>query len=108
MTQREKSDIQEKKIAKASGGKRVSGSGSSAELKGDIQYAGVLRQDKRTEKDSIGIKVKDLFKVEFEAMNRGKLPIFSIGFDHYPSQEWIAFPEWWVRDQQWWKDLKDG
>lgn len=108
ITQRQKSDIREKKLAQESGGRRVSGSGSSAELKGDISYKGVVRQDKRSEKESIAIKVKDLIKIEFEAMNRGKLPAFSIGFDKFPQENWIAFPEWWVRDQDWWKELRDA
>lgn len=107
MTERQRSDKREKKIAQESGGRRVSGSGSSAELKGDITYRGVLRQDKRTGRESIGIKLADLIKIEFEAMNRGKVPVFSIGFDGQ-NQEWVAFPDWWLRNQTWWKVLRDG
>lgn len=107
MTEREKSDRREKKIAKESGGIRVSGSGSTAENKGDVKYSGVLRQDKRSGKGSIPIKLSELIKIEFQAMNRGKVPVFSVGFDGQ-DQEWIAFPNWWLKDQQWWKELRDG
>ncbi len=105
-TERQKSDRREKRLAKEEGGKRVAGSGSTPFKKEDVEFKGVLLQDKRTAGRSISVKIDDLYNLEYHAMNAGKVPVFSFLFG--AEQEWIAFPRWWLKNQAWWRDLKAG
>ena len=107
MTERQKSDRREKQIAKEEGGRRVSGSGSSSVAKEDIRYNGVLQQDKRSGSKSQSLKLEDFFKLEYHALNAGKLPVFSIAFDN-TGIDYVGFPKWWLRNQSWWLELKEG
>lgn len=104
LSERQKSDRREEWLAKELGGKRVAGSGSSKEKKGDIKFAHVLMEDKRTAGKSLAIQVAWLEKIEREALACGRIPAFSFGFDA-SDQQWIAFPRWWLRDESWWQTL---
>lgn len=75
---------------------RVSGSGSSAEKKGDLKSESYLLQAKRTDKKSFMVKLDDLRKAEREAMNLGKKPLFVVGFyaGDRVTDEWVFFPKW--------------
>lgn len=109
LSERQKSDRREEWLAKELGGKRVSGSGSSKEKKGDNRFTHALLEDKRTAAKSISIQSSWLEKIEQEALNCGKLPVFSFGFDGRVPEEWdntwVSFPIWWLKDQEWWKEL---
>lgn len=95
----------ELRLARDYGGERVKGSGSGKLKKGDVSFANALLQDKHTIRKSISIKKSDLELIEQEAMTRGKVPFFSIGFEdrEHPynnrsSVTWFAFPEWWLKN----------
>lgn len=106
-TQRQLSDKREHQIAKEEGGRRVVASGSTSMKKEDVQYRGVLQQDKRSSSKSQSIKLEDFFKLEYHALNAGKLPVFSFAFDN-TEIDYVAFPRWWLKDQGWWRELKKG
>ena len=76
--------------------KRVKGSGSSAEKKGDLKSENYLVQAKRTDKKSFTVKLDDLRKAEREAMNLGKKPLFIVGFyeNDRVVDEWVFVPKW--------------
>jgi len=101
---REIGDQYERAKAKELGGRRVSGSGSTKELKQDINFNRAKMQVKYTEKDSISIKYKDLHQCQEDAMNCGKVPLFLIGVKA-AQEEWIMLPKWYVKNQDWWKSL---
>ena len=106
---RKKSDRREGRLAEELGGKRVRGSGSGRFNKEDISFIHALLQDKSTGQQSLSIHKKDLITLEGNALLSGKVPIFSFGFTcpTAPDYEWIAFPVWWLKDQLWWKGLKE-
>ena len=105
MTERQKSDRREEWLAKELGGKRVAGSGSSREKKGDVKFGHFLMEDKRTAGKSLAIQVAWLEKIEREALACGKTPVFSFGFDKC-EQDWVAFPLWWVKSEEWWEEFR--
>ena len=96
MTNRKRGDKDEKRFAKAHGGKRIAGSGSSREKKGDILLGEFLVQNKSTSSQTFSIRVGDLNKIEVEALNRGKKPalVMTQYVNNSPTCEWIAFPVW--------------
>jgi hypothetical protein len=96
LSNRKRGDRDEKRFVKAHGGKRVAGSGSSAEKKGDVEMGEFLVQNKCTTQKSFGIKVADLQKIEVEALNRGKKPalVMTQYVNNSPVCEWMAFPVW--------------
>jgi len=103
MTEQQRRATQrELRLAKDHGGDRVRGSGSGPFKKGDVSFANALLQDKHTIKKSIAVKKSDLEQVEGEALMRGKVPFFSIGFEPTDPRErsvtWFAFPEWWLKN----------
>ena len=104
-SEREKSDRRERQIAREEHGKRVSGSGSTPFQKEDVTFKGVLMQDKRTASQSLSIKALDLKKLEYHAMNAGKVGVFSFAFDG-TDLEFYCFPKWFVQNQTWWQELK--
>lgn len=76
--------------------RRVSGSGSSVEKKGDLKSENYLIQAKRTDKESFTVKLDDLRQAEREAMNLGKKPLFIVGFyeNDRVVDEWVFMPKW--------------
>lgn len=76
--------------------RRIAGSGSSAEKKGDLKSENYLMQAKRTDKKSFTVKLDDLRKAEREAMNLGKKPLFIVGFyeNDRVVDEWVFMPKW--------------
>ena len=100
MTERQKSDKHEKRIAKELQGKRTKGSGSTPYQKEDVRLQWALIQAKRTDKKNITIERKTLERLEKNAMNIGKIPALCIGFgNEQETYDWIAFPLWLVREQ---------
>lgn len=73
-----RSQSQEKRIAKRSGGSRNAGSGNGWIRKGDVRSDGVLYEMKRTDKQQITIKLADLEKIRQEAWADGRSPRFHI------------------------------
>ena len=106
-SEREKSDKRERAIAHEEGGRRVAGSGSTPFQKEDVTFKGVLMQDKRTASQSLSIKALDLKKLEYHAMNAGKVGVLSFAFDG-TDLEFYCFPAWFVKNQNWWQELKRG
>lgn len=109
MTERQRSDRYEKRLAKQLGGQRIAGSGSSKEKPQDLKFVGALLQAKRTTAKSTVLHKRDLEQVEADALNAGRIPLFCVAFcsgADEPEQEWMAFPTWWVRQQPWWESFK--
>ena len=65
----------EKKLAEKLGGKRQPASGATPWAKGDIKFKDVLAEVKQTGKSRYTLKLKELFKIEKEAISDGKIPI---------------------------------
>lgn len=92
---KKKSDKQERRVAKALGGKTQKASGSMDFHKGDVKTIELLVEAKRTEKDSLSVKKEWLTKISREAMAYNKVPALSIEFentDKLVSRDWIAVP----------------
>lgn len=70
----------EQTIAKQTGGKRHTGSGSLWHKKSDASDSDFQYEDKYTENDKYVVKVAELRKIEKEALKLGKLPVFRFGF----------------------------
>lgn len=83
---------QEQRGASLYGGVRSPGSGNGAR-KGDVRVTGRTWRDlthqlweyKRTDKQQITLKAKDLEKIQREALSTGRYPVFGIevGGQHY-------------------------
>lgn len=104
---REWGEEYEKKVIKRLGGRHIPGSGSTAELKEDGDFPGIKLQVKGTQGDSVVIKVKDMGNLQKNSMNCGKIPVLFMGAP-YQGEEWIAFPEWFLKTTQFWSDLING
>jgi len=100
---------QEKKVAKALGGRRQPGSGAFGSLKGDVkrEHEGfpLLVECKRTGKLSLRLEVSHLTKITNEALASGRHPALAVQFDEHivggvarhrgeepASTDWIAVP----------------
>lgn len=95
---------QEKRIAKALGGKRQPGSGSSPYAKGDViqkspaghSLTKFLIECKQTKHKSLSIKGEWLTKISREAMAAGKEPALQFEIkgneDTFVEGDWIAVP----------------
>lgn len=77
---------QEKKIAKAYGGKKIKGSGNGKFQKGDVRAGRFLIEAKRTDAASIVLKREWLAKIEQEAFDDGKYPALEIQIQN---QDWV-------------------
>ena len=76
-----KSQDQEKRIAKATGGSRNAGSGNGWKRKHDVRsggHEGLLWEMKRTDKKQITIKASDLESVRKVAWSEGRTPVLHI------------------------------
>jgi hypothetical protein len=76
-----RSQLQEKRIAKSTGGSRNSGSGNGWQRKHDVRsggHEGFLWEMKRTDKKQITIKASDLDSVRKIAWQEGRTPVFHI------------------------------
>lgn len=76
-----KSQSQEKRVAKATGGTRNAGSGNGWQRKHDVRsggHEGFLWEMKRTDKKQITIKASDLDSVRKIAWSEGRTPLFHI------------------------------
>ena len=97
MTQGQISELQEERIAEILGGKRVKGSGSGKLNKQDVESKHALLQLKRTKGESLTVNKGDLIKLEQDALNRGKIPLFVMGFGEYQTEDWICVPAWFLK-----------
>jgi hypothetical protein len=101
-TNREVGEAYERLKIKELGGRHVSGSGSSRELKEDGDFPGAKLQVKSTTTRSITLQGKDLVNLQENAMNCGKTPVLLFGINHGEiSEEWVAVPLWMVRNSTW-------
>lgn len=75
------SQRQEKRIAKAIGGRTVGGSGNSWSNKGDIVADDLMVEAKWTGKNSFSISAALWRKVEVEAVRAGKIPVLAFRLD---------------------------
>ena len=93
-------DRDEKRFARSAGGKRIAGSGSSREKKGDVQVRDFLVQNKSSIGNSIGVKRQDLEDIQDQALNTGRYPAYVMSFydGPYLVTEWVAIPRWLVND----------
>lgn len=86
----------EDRIAKAVGGRRVPGSGSSMFAKGDVNEDSFLIECKLTEAGSLRVKQSWLEKITSEAEAQGKMPALAIeiqgGDRRLAERDWIAVP----------------
>lgn len=76
-----RSQAQEKRVAKATGGTRNAGSGNGWQRKHDVRsggHEGLLWEMKRTDKKQITIKASDLDSVRKIAWQEGRTPVFHI------------------------------
>lgn len=76
-----KSQNQEKRVAKKTGGSRNAGSGNGWQRKNDVRsggHEGMLWEMKRTDKKQITIKAEDLESLRKEAWKEGRTPLFHI------------------------------
>jgi hypothetical protein len=76
-----RSQAQEKRIAKSTGGSRNAGSGNGWQRKHDVRSGGqegFLWEMKRTDKKQITIKASDLDSVRKIAWQEGRTPVFHI------------------------------
>ena len=110
MTERQKSDRHEAKLAKTLGGKRVRGSGSGEWHKEDIVFPGLLMQDKRTATEGIRVTRTALKDLADHAENTGRFPAFSLSFEkeHGWVDHWVALPIWVLETSEFWERLKQG
>jgi hypothetical protein len=90
-----RSQKQEKRAAKRTGGRVQPGSGSKPGAKGDVRNAGALRMEcKTTTKKSFTLKLSELEKLEGEATS-GENPVFEIEFSGvHPSRRFVVLPGW--------------
>lgn len=72
------SNKQEKRIAKELGGRRIPGSGSRWDSKGDVKTKKFLVEAKTTTHKSFSVSSDILAKVELEAVGTGRTPVVSV------------------------------
>ena len=77
---KDKSIKREELIAKETGGRRHTGSGSLWYSKSDASDSTFQYEDKFTSKLSYRLNLSSLYKVEEEAQLSGKIPVFKVGF----------------------------
>jgi hypothetical protein len=80
-----RSQAQEKRVAKATGGSRNAGSGNGWQRKHDVRSGGregFLWEMKRTDKKQITIKASDLDSVRKISWQEGRTPVFHIELDN--------------------------
>ena len=75
------SQAHEKRIAKATGGKRTAASGAFWSHKGDVRSDGLLWEHKFTGKKSKTIQSTELKKIATEAILDGRMPVFGFHLD---------------------------
>lgn len=80
ITNRKKSQKREKKLAKDISGKSHIMSGGAWFQKGDVSNEHFLVEDKFTEADAYTLSLQTLKKLEKEALQVNKIPIFIFGF----------------------------
>lgn len=76
-----KSQAQEKRVARVTGGTRNAGSGNGWQRKHDVRsggHEGLLWEMKRTDKKQITIKAADLDSVRKISWQEGRTPVFHI------------------------------
>lgn len=103
MDKRQKADVQEKQVAKATGGKRRRGSGSYPGTPHDVICTSLdsplLCECKYTENQkSIRILRDDLRKVESNAILSHRIPALVFGFWEMDGaiDNWLAIPLWMI------------
>lgn len=86
----------ESEVAKRSGGRRVSGSGSQLGKPGDVKGDKDLQELKATNKvDETRIKLAWLKKIAYEALTQGKYPVVNMRFTKLEPpapQDWVLIP----------------
>jgi len=80
ITNKQKSKKREQKIAKDIGGRNHLMSGAAWFKKGDASNEYFLVEDKFTDKSKYSIKYSELIKINKEALQINKIPIFRFGF----------------------------
>jgi hypothetical protein len=88
---------QEKRVAKALGGRRHSGSGASFYLKADASTPEFLIEAKQTEHGSISVKKEWLVKITNQALAVRKWPALAIEIrggddDAVTERDWVCVP----------------
>lgn len=97
---RVRGDRDEKRFAQNVGGKRIAGSGSSKEKKGDVKVRDFLVQNKSSVNKSIAVKRHDLENIQDQALNTGRYPAYVMSFydGPYLVTQWVAIPIWLADD----------
>ena len=88
------SDRQEKRNAKAVGGRRTIASGSTPVDKGDVKAKGLRMECKSTARKSIGVKKEDLEKIAAQAKD-DEIPVFAIEYRGDPDKEYYVIQKDW-------------
>lgn len=97
---RDYSNVQEKSVASALGGKVVANSGATAFLKGDVSLDNALVECKTVMKkqSSISIKEEWLIKLREEACNMGK-DYYALAVNFGPKEKnFYVIPEWMMQE----------
>ena len=89
-TIKEKSQEQEKQVAKKLGGRTTAASGALHSDKGDVSTDDFLVECKRTDKAQLSLKKEWLQKIKSEAGMKTPLLHFEI-----QEEKWVAMPESW-------------
>lgn len=88
-----RSQAQEKRVAKAIGGRRQPQSGAGVFAKNDVRSERYLVECKRTNNRSqITVKLSDLAQVEREAALDGRMPVMQLeigGVNYWLAPEWV-------------------
>ena len=95
LTNRERSQLQEKKMAKALGGRVQPASGALPYYKGDIKADRYLIEAKTTTKKSYTLTRALLGKIDSEAENIRKTPVLALSFESMPApipKDWVLIP----------------
>ena len=88
------SDRQERRNAKAVGGRTTIASGSTPVDKGDVKAKDLRMECKSTARVSIGVKKADLEKIASQAKD-DEIPVFAIEFRGDPNKEYYVIQKDW-------------
>jgi len=98
---RKKSIKQEDRVAKKLGGRRQKASGALPGHRGDVRMPELLVEAKRTDNQSISIKLSYLEKITREAISCDCIPACAIEFGGTPplvDKDWILVPSAFLRE----------
>jgi hypothetical protein len=94
-TNRERSQKQEKHLAKTLSGRTQPASGALAFFEGDVKTDTALVEGKTTKNKSFAVTHQLLMKITSEAVSMRRRPILALRFESIPAptpQDWVLLP----------------